>query len=149
MHGVTINFAPNVPFDDGAVNEQLKLMQQQVTSIASVIAETVRKPANEVQSLISQHTVYGANEAQQFGLVTDIRSKLYDDGAEVISIGEGPAPSDGLRLAAVPQETTYTTNINQVFTSLPDFSTQLPGFSTYHVDFFTRLPDQRYPTHGQ
>ncbi len=146
MHGVAINFAPNIPFDEGAINEQLKLMQQQVNSIASVIAETVKKPAADVQNLISQHTVYSATEAQQFGLVQDIRSKLYEEGADVISIGELRLPGRDTQVAtALPKETTYTTNINRVFTILPDFSTQIPEFSTEHFEFFTRPLNQLYP----
>jgi ATP-dependent Clp protease protease subunit len=149
LHSVTANFAPNVPFDDGAVNEQLKLMQQQVNSIASVIAETVRKPEADVQKLIAQHTVYSATEAQTFGLVTDIREKLYDEGADLISIGETQLPDRGDRLSVTsPKENSYTTNIDLVSTVLKDFSTRLPDFNTSSEDSLTVPVDRLWVIRG-
>jgi ATP-dependent Clp protease, protease subunit len=148
MHGVTLNLPANTPLDESNVGEQLKLMQQQISSIAAVIAETVKKPVSEVQGLIDHHTVYSAAEAQRFGLVTEIRSKLYDEGADLISIGELIPPTGTQELADLPssKEITYSTNINRVSTTFRDFSTRTTDLFTSTIDVGSSSPFDQFST---
>jgi len=148
LHPIAANFAAGIPFDTGIINEQLKLMQQQSASIASVISETVKKPLPDVETIITGRTTYSATDAQKFGLVTAIRSELFDEGSDLVSIGAIQPQGEVLRAAKeFPKETTYTTNINRFFTTLPDFSTGIPNFFTKHQEFFTK-PAPTTPTSG-
>jgi ATP-dependent Clp protease protease subunit len=145
MHGVTANFAANVPLDEGSVGEQLKLMQLQVNSIASVIATTVKKPVEEVQAAISKRTLLNVEEAQKWGLVQDVRTKMYDAGADLTSIA---ASVDSLspKLLAT-KKTIYTTEADHFSTQTDDMVTSSPQFFTIREEYFTRV-NPRFPKLG-
>jgi hypothetical protein len=135
MHGVAATFPPNLPLEEGNVDQQLKLMQQESNAIASVISENTKKPIQEVRAAIARRTVLAADEAKQWGLVHEIKSDLYGEGADLVRIGDAqldPARrADGQRVSA---EITYSTNTAIAFSAYRDFFTA-------PIDGWTLRPD--------
>lgn len=132
LHGVSVNFAANIPFEEGRIGEQLKLMRQQESAIASVLSETTKQPLTQVQSWVTNKTVLAAQDALKNGLVQEIRTKLYDPGAELIPIAD--VRSIQQREMAENGEITYTTGGDRFFTATVDFFTRIPSFSTVKSD---------------
>jgi ATP-dependent Clp protease, protease subunit len=129
LHGISSTFAP-IPFEEGLVEQQLKLMRQQGEGIASVIAATTNKPLSEVQAAIAKHTVLSADDAQKWGLVQEIREKLYNEGADVVRIGMSPNTSPDSEAG----ESRLTTNSLSVFTVPRTFLTISPYYGTTPTD---------------
>lgn len=53
MHGVSATFPGNIQLEEGNVDQQVKSMQQEVSSIAGVISDCTKKPVSEIGSGIS------------------------------------------------------------------------------------------------
>ena len=135
LHGISSTFAGGMPFEEGLIQQQLKIMQQQGNGIAVVISETTKKPIAEIQAAIEKKTVLSSTEAQKWGLVQEIQSKLYEEGSDLVPIVELPTGAAGPQIAtAMPLETRYTTDALVFFTrplpifTVPEnFSTHRPG----------------------
>jgi len=134
LHGITLTFAPNANLDEGGMSEQLKSMQQQVASIAAVISGCSGKPLAEVQDTILKRTVLTAPEAKTWGLVHEISSKLYDDGADVVPILNQTDVGGQLPNLAqsVPSIQDYKTHLNEAFTKANTYFSTPEDFSTLH-----------------
>jgi ATP-dependent protease ClpP protease subunit len=127
MHGIAASFPAGVQLEEGNVDQQLKLMQQEVNAIASVIAENSKKTLTEVQGAISKRTVLTSEEAQKWGLVHEIRSQLYEEGADVVAI----ADSTPLNIHPISTgEITFSTNTATVHSPSLDLSSAQQQFFT-------------------
>lgn len=126
LHGVSLTFPPGVAFDEGIIDEQLKGMQQDIKSIATVIAETVNRPIQDIQAIILKRTILGAEEAQKWGLAQEIHSKLYDEGDEVTTIASNERIKTPLQILSAPPELRMTTSSTAYFTKPQQGSTIKP-----------------------
>jgi ATP-dependent Clp protease, protease subunit len=86
LHGVMCNFQGPVSLEEKQLEERLKGLQIDMGNIASIIADTVKKDKQAVLDDMLNRTTLYPEEAINYGLVHDIRSELFEPGAEVISI---------------------------------------------------------------
>ncbi len=89
LHGVMVNFFTPVSFEEKQLDERLKSLQLDMGAIARIIASTVHKDPQLVLSDLRAHTTLFPEQAVQYGLVHEIKSVLFESGAEVISIQMG------------------------------------------------------------
>ena len=86
LHGVMCNFPQAVSLEEKQLEERLKGLQIDMGNIAGIIADTVKKTKQQVfDDMLNRTTLY-TEQAITYGLVHEVRSELFESGAEVISI---------------------------------------------------------------
>jgi ATP-dependent Clp protease protease subunit len=92
LHGVMANFQYPANLEEKQLEERLKGLQIDMGNIARIIADTVKKDKQQVlQDMLNRTTLY-PEQAIEYGLVHEIKSELFEPGAEVISIQMGSLP---------------------------------------------------------
>jgi len=86
LHGVSTQFAQGASLEEKQLEETLKGLRSDVENISRVVAANSRKSVDEVVHAMFDRTTLNPEEAKEWGLVTDVRSELYPEGAEVIQI---------------------------------------------------------------
>lgn len=86
LHGATANFSRPMQLEEKQLEEKLKSMQIDMGNIARVIADTVGRDRDEVVLDMLNRTALFPEQAMEYGLVHEIRSELFGEGAEVYSI---------------------------------------------------------------
>ena len=90
LHGVQCRFPQPMSLEEKQLEEKLKGLQIDMGNIARVIADTVAKDKQQViDDMLNRTTLY-PEEAVEYGLVHEIQSKLFEPGAEGISIQVAP-----------------------------------------------------------
>jgi len=90
IHGVVANFPGPVGLEEKQLEERLKGLQIDMGNIARVIAATTGKKEKDIiKDMINRTTLY-PEEAIKYGLVHEIKTELFEEGAEVISIQFSP-----------------------------------------------------------
>ena len=92
IHGVSVNIMQPVSFEEKQVEELLKGLQIDIGNLARVIAATTGKESHDVIKLMLDRTTYYPEEAQAQGLVHEIKSEMFEPGAEVYNIQLVPQP---------------------------------------------------------
>ncbi len=92
LHGVQCNFHQPVSLEEKQLEERLKGLQIDMGNIARVIADTVRKDKEKVLDDMLNRTTLYPEQAVEYGLVHEIKSELFEPGAEVISIQMASKP---------------------------------------------------------
>jgi len=92
LHGVQCNFHQPVSLEEKQLEERLKGLQIDMGNIARIIADTVKKDKQQVLNDMLNRTTLYPEQAVEYGLVHDIKSELFEPGAEVISIQMVPQP---------------------------------------------------------
>jgi ATP-dependent protease ClpP protease subunit len=85
LHGVSASFK-NEHLEEKQLEERLKSLKIDMENIAKVIAENTGKTAQDVTNAMLERTTLNPDEAKNWGLVHEIKSELFEAGAEVISI---------------------------------------------------------------
>ena len=85
LHGVSAGFR-NERLEEKQLEERLKGLKIDIENIAKVIAANTGKTVEDVTQAILERTILNPDEAKAWGLVHDIKSELFEAGAEVISI---------------------------------------------------------------
>ena len=85
LHGVSAGFQ-NERLEEKQLEERLKGLQNNVENIAKVIAENTNKSVQEIRDAILERTILNPEEAKAWGLVDEIKTALFEEGSEVISI---------------------------------------------------------------
>lgn len=85
LHGVSINFEKS-SLEEKQLEERLKGLKIDVDNIAKVIAENSGKDLEFVIKAMLDRTTLNPEEAKRWGLVQEIKSDLFEEGSEVISI---------------------------------------------------------------
>jgi len=93
LHGVQCNFHQPISLEEKQLEERLKGLQIDMGNIARVIADTVGKDKQQVLDDMLNRTTLYPEQAVEYGLVHEIKSKLFESGAEVISIQMVPQPA--------------------------------------------------------
>jgi len=86
LHGVMSNFPSPVSLEEKQLEERLKGLQIDMGNIARIIADTVQKDRQEILNDMLNRTTLYPEQAIEYGLVHEIKSELFEAGAEVISI---------------------------------------------------------------
>jgi ATP-dependent Clp protease, protease subunit len=86
LHGVMCNFPGPVSLEEKQLEERLKGLQIDMGNIASIISDTVKKDKQQVLNDMLNRTTLYPEQAIEYGLVHEIKSELFEPGAEVISI---------------------------------------------------------------
>ncbi len=86
LHGVQSNFPQGTSLEEMQLEERLKSLRLDTENIAGVIAATTGKPEDEVIKAMQDRKTLNPEQAVEFGLVHEITEKLFDRGAELISI---------------------------------------------------------------
>ena len=85
MHGVSCAFG-NESLDEKDLEERLKGMRIDSENIAKVIAMNSGMGVDEVVKIMLDRTTLNPEEAKDRGIIHDIKTELFDQGDEVISI---------------------------------------------------------------
>lgn len=97
FHGVNVQFRGEQNLDEKLLEERLKGLRIDVENIAKVIAANTGKSAQDVTDAMLERTTLNPEEAQSWGLVHEIRSKLFEEGSEVIAIQAQQQPPPQLQ----------------------------------------------------
>jgi ATP-dependent Clp endopeptidase proteolytic subunit ClpP len=90
IHGVVCNFQGPTSLEEKQLEERLKGLKIDMGNIARVIAATTGKDHEKIiKDMINRTTLY-PEEAIKYGLVHEIKTKLFEEGSEVISIQFSP-----------------------------------------------------------
>ena len=72
--------------EEKQLEERLKGLQIDMGNIARIIADTVKKDRQQILNDMLNRTTLYPEQAIEYGLVHEIKSELFEAGAEVISI---------------------------------------------------------------
>ena len=86
LHGVTYSFYQNMNLEEKQLEEKLKELKIDTENIAKVISANTNKSIEEITSAMLERTTLNPETANSWGLVHEIKSKLFEAGSEVISI---------------------------------------------------------------
>lgn len=86
MHGVGFTVTKETRFEEKQLDEKTKSLKIDTENIAGVIAESTGKSEKEIMKAMYEGTVLNPEQAVEFGLVHEIKAKLFDSGAKVIAI---------------------------------------------------------------
>ncbi len=90
LHGVQCRFAQPTSLEEKQLEEKLNGLQIDMDNIAGVIADTVGKDKHLIIDDMLNRTTLSPEQAMEYGLVHEIKSELFEPGAEVISIQISP-----------------------------------------------------------
>ena len=90
LHGVQCRFPQPMSLEEKQLEEKLKGLQIDMGNIARVIADTVNKDKQQILDDMLNRTTLYPEEAISYGLTHEIRSELFEPGAQVISIQQAP-----------------------------------------------------------
>ena len=86
LHGVQSNFPQGASLEEEQLEERLKSLKLDMENIAGVIAANTGKSEKEIANAMLQRITLNPEQAMKFGLVHEINERLFDRGAELISI---------------------------------------------------------------
>jgi len=86
FHGVNVQFRGEQNLDEKLLEERLKGLRIDMENIAKVIAANTGKSDKDVTDAMIERITLNPEEAQSWGLVHEIKSKLFEEGSEVIAI---------------------------------------------------------------
>lgn len=85
LHGVAINFE-KCRLEEPQLEESLKGLKIDMENIAKVIVENTGKTSKDVTRAMLQRTTLNPEEAKKWGLVHEIKSEMFPENSQVISI---------------------------------------------------------------
>jgi len=88
VHGVTLGLQAGGAFDEKQLEEQIKLLRSDYDNISRVIADTTKQDKKGVVKMMDQRTTLSPDRAKEIGLVTEVRSQLFPEGADMTMIYE-------------------------------------------------------------
>jgi len=86
LHGVSMTFEQGMSLEEKQLEEKLKGLRIDIENIAKVIADSTGKSVKDVTDSMLERTTLNPEEAKNWGLVQEIKSELFEEGSEVISI---------------------------------------------------------------
>ena len=86
FHGVNVQFRGEQNLDEKLLEERLKGLRIDMENIAKVISANTGKSAKDVTDAMIERITLNPEEAQSWGLVHEIKSKLFEEGSEVVAI---------------------------------------------------------------
>jgi ATP-dependent protease ClpP protease subunit len=98
LHGVSLQFPQGASLEEPQLVERLKGLLIDVENIAGVVAATCEKEEAEIKAKMLDRTTLSPEEAQEWGLVHEIRESLFPEGVTPLSIDDGQAQGFGGQL---------------------------------------------------
>ena len=86
LHAVSTGFGVNERLEEQQLQERLKSLKIDIENIAKVVAANTGKRVEEVVAAMLDRSTLNPEEATSWGLVHEVRSELFPEGSEVISI---------------------------------------------------------------
>jgi len=86
IHGVGITLPANTRLEEKQLNERLESLKTDADNIARIIASHSDKSEEEIKKHMYDGVVLNPEQAQEYGLVHEIREKMFEEGEEVIHI---------------------------------------------------------------
>jgi ATP-dependent Clp protease protease subunit len=90
FHGVSLTLSGNLTLDSSSLEAQLGQLKNQNQMIERVVASTINKPDKETEQLVSTQTILTPEQAKKMGLVHEIKTDLFQSGAQLAQIGPTP-----------------------------------------------------------
>jgi ATP-dependent Clp protease, protease subunit len=88
LHGVSTQFPANTVLEEQQLVERLKGLQIDSENIAKVLAATSGKTVEQIVKAMLDRTTLNPEQAREFGLVHEIKSELFPEGAELVTISQ-------------------------------------------------------------
>ena len=101
FHPVYSQITINSIIDENTLKERLKHLKREQSNIINIIASTTNKNVEEIQKLVTDREVLGAEEAQKLGLVTKINEGNIPMGAIITSIYDNHSTQQGQPFSSV------------------------------------------------
>lgn len=86
LHGIGFNVLQGTRFEEKQLDEKIKDLRIDRENIAKIIAENCKKTQEQVEDDLFEVKVLNPEEAKKYGLVHEIKTQLFPEGAEVINI---------------------------------------------------------------
>lgn len=86
IHGIGFNAQANERFDERALGERLVGLKNDRQTISKIISENSKRSLEEVEQDMFAGVVWNPEQAVSYGLVHKIEEKLFERGADIISI---------------------------------------------------------------
>jgi ATP-dependent Clp protease protease subunit len=86
IHGIGFNVSAGSRFDEKSLGEHITRLKNERETICRIIADNTRKKLEDVEQDMFNGITLTAEQAKDYGLVHEIKSELFEKGAEVISI---------------------------------------------------------------
>ena len=102
IHGVRFNINGNAAFDEKELEEHFKSLKIDQRNIAKVIADTCGKEIKEIENKMNDRTTLNPEEAKEYGLVHEIKSRLFPIDADLSVIGEINGPQTPFSIPMQP-----------------------------------------------
>lgn len=88
IHGVTLNMNEKVSLDEKKLEEHLKGLRIDYQNMARVIADNTKRDISKVEEDINNRITLNPKEAQDYGLVHEIKSELFPVDADMSVVKE-------------------------------------------------------------
>jgi len=86
LHGIGFNVLQGTRFEEKQLDEKIKDLRIDRENIAKIIAENCKKTQKQVEDDLFEVKVLNPEEAKKYGLVHEIKTQLFPEGADVINI---------------------------------------------------------------
>jgi len=94
MHPVRHNFGRGASLTEEDLEESIKGVKQDMENIAGVLSTATGKNENELLEVMKKRTNLNPEQAKAFGLVHEIKDKLFEQGSTIITIrDQSPQPT--------------------------------------------------------
>jgi ATP-dependent Clp protease protease subunit len=105
IHSNALTLGPGVPLDYTFLDAELSQIKSLNQMVSDVVVANSKKTKAEVDAAIHGQTILTPKEAQQWGIVQEIRDTFMEDGAVFVSVNtdapaEKPAPSNAPTITA-------------------------------------------------
>jgi len=86
IHGIGFDVPAGARFDEKLLGERIASLKNERETICRIIADNTRKKLEDVEQDMFSGITLTAEQAKDYGLIHEIKSELFEKGAEVISI---------------------------------------------------------------
>lgn len=86
LHGIGFDVTNPTRFNEKTLDEHIKSLQIDRENISRVIADNAGRAVVDVQRDLLEGTVLNSEQASEYGLVHEIKTELFEKGAEVVEI---------------------------------------------------------------
>jgi len=86
IHGIGFDAREAQRFNEGILAERLEGLKNERITISKIISENSKRSLKQVEEDMFRGVVWTPKQAIEFGLVHEIREKLFEKGADVVQV---------------------------------------------------------------
>lgn len=86
LHGIGANINAGLRINEKWLDEQLKSLRTDRENISKIIADNTKRELLDVEKDILDGVVLNAQQAVDYGLAHEIKTELFEKGAEIVEI---------------------------------------------------------------